>query len=82
MVCMWFVCGNFDAFPYTNELNTNNMKHTCRTQTQLPNANHIPLACVGARVGHYRLALGIINLYWACIGGSRWVREAFLTPTC
>ena len=46
----------------------------------IPNANCIPPAGVGTRVGHYRLALGIIGTCWALLAqlrGRVGVREDF-----
>ena len=35
--------------------------------SRLPNANHVLLTHVGARVRHYRLMLGIIDSRWALL---------------
>ena len=46
---------------------------------------YIPLARIGSRVGHYRLALGTIGsrlAYWLTLGGPHWVCKAFPIPTC
>ena len=59
----------------------------------IPNVNYVPLAHVGAHigacVGHFMLALGIIGLHWAllarvglywlALGGLHWVRKFFYT---
>ena len=61
----------------------------CKPNSCVPNVNCIPLACVGACIGHHRLALGIIHsrgALLACVGGggggSHWVHKAFQIPTC
>ena len=74
--------------PNAREYETNNMKciyAQCKPNPRIPNANYIPLAHVGSRVGHYRLTLGTISWRWALLAhvlGLRWVRKAFQIPTC
>ena len=53
----------------------------CKPNSRIPNANHIPLACIGARVGHCRLTLGIIDSRWAllaCVRGVGFGLQGFL----
>ena len=42
--------------PNAKEIDKNNMKCTCPTQTRLSRTQRAQLAHVGGRVGHYRLA--------------------------
>ena len=51
-----------------------------KTNPCVPNANYIPLARVGSRVGHCRLALGTISSRWAllaCVGGPAFGPQGF-----
>ena len=47
--------------------------------------NYIPLARIGARIGHCRLVLGILSsrrAWLAHVGGSLWACKGFWIPTC
>ena len=42
-----------------------NLRAQCDANAKTANAPYIPLACIGAHVGHYSLALGITASLWA-----------------
>ena len=54
-----------------------------KPNSHIPKTNHIPLAHIGARVGHYWLVLGIIDSFRALlthVGVLRWVCMGFWIP--
>ena len=50
-----------------DEQTTWNLHGQREPNPRIPNANYIPLACVMASVGHYRIALGMMSLQWASV---------------